>query len=228
MATPEEIEKAKEELIKINQELLKYSEENFPLPKEESDHWPVLYLFRHGQSLDNENFVFSGWRDSPLSKTGLAQASVLAKKLQDKKIDVGIHSGLNRSKKTLAIVINDNRISPVRVETDQRIIERNYGDLQGTSKTEMFLNDPGFYNQCHRAYDLPPKNGEGFKMVEERVFPFCAELKARMIKEKINVALSSHGNSMRVIRRFFEKLTIDEMCSLENPLGQDYCSYVIQ
>lgn len=48
-----------------------------------------------------------------------------------------------------------------------------------------------------------------------------------MKKEKLNVALSAHGNSMRPFRKHFEKLTIREMMELENP-WDDYFEYEIK
>ena len=228
MLAPEAVEKAKKELVRINEDLFRQSSLKFPLPKEESTEKPVLYVFRHGQSVDNEDFVFSGWRDSYLSETGINQARLLGERMGGKKIDLGIHSRLSRSLETLNIVLSylpDQK--SIRREMDDRIIERSYGILQGQSKVESFLTDRSLYEKYHRAYDFPAKDGESLKMVEERILPFCSELKQRMKKETINVAISAHSNSMRVLRRYFENLTIEEMSQLENPLAQDYCSYVI-
>ena len=228
MFAPEEIENAKKELIKINEELFRESCLKFPLPKEESSEKPTLYIFRHGQSADNENFLFSGWRDSPLSETGIKQARLLGEKLKVKKIDLGIHSRLSRSIDTLTIALADLPLHKnIIKELDDRVIERSYGVLQGQSKIDLFLTDRPLYERYHRAYDFPAKDGESLKMVEERVFPFCEQLASHMKKEVINVAVSAHSNSMRVLRRYFEKLTIEEMSQLEDPLAQDYCSYII-
>jgi len=65
------------------------------------------------------------------------------------------------------------------------------------------------------------------KMVEKRVLSFIKELLAFMKREKINVAISAHGNSMRPFRRYFEKLSIKEMSKLENP-WDDYFEYVVE
>ena len=56
------------------------------LPKEESDTLPTMYIFRHGQSEDNAEFIFSGWRDPGLTQKGIEQAEVLAEKIKDKKL----------------------------------------------------------------------------------------------------------------------------------------------
>jgi len=115
-----------------------------------------------------------------------------------------------------------------KVETDDRIIERNYGDLMGKSKTKMMQKNPELAAKYRRGYDFPPPHGESIKMVEKRVFPFCRDLVKRMKKERINIAVSAHGNSMRVMRRFFEKMNLEKMLTHENPLGMDYAAYVIK
>ena len=48
-----------------------------------------------------------------------------------------------------------------------------------------------------------------------------------MKKEKVNVALSAHGNSMRPFRKYFEKLNNQQMMNLENP-WDDYFVYEIK
>ncbi len=197
-----------------------------PLPKQESKTKPVLYVFRHGETNDNRRRIFSGWRQSRLTPLGIKQAEVLAEKLKNKRIDLAIQSHLIRSKHTLRIVLKYH--PKTKIETDDRIIERNYGGLTGTSKTALMNKNQELMAKYRRGYDFPPPHGESIKMVEKRVFPFCRELAKKMKKEKINVAVSAHGNSMRVLRRFFERMGIEEMLTHENPLGEDYASYVIK
>jgi len=194
------------------------------LPKKESLKYPEIYLFRHGETFDNKNRVFSGWRDSKLTLTGKKQAKVLAAKLLKHKVDLCITSRLSRSKETAAIVFRDRQ---VKFEIDDRIIERNYGDLSGTSKEKLMRED--FVNavKFRRFYETRPPNGESLKDVKERVFPFCRELVERIRKTGENVALSAHGNSMKAIRLYFEKLDIVDVLTQENPLGQDFAEYVV-
>lgn len=196
-----------------------------PLPKSTKD-GPVLYLFRHGETYDNRRRIFSGWRQSRLTPRGIKQAETLARKLKNKRIDLGIQSHLVRSRHTLKIVMKYH--PDAKIEKDDRIIERNYGDLSGTSKTALMKKNPELLAKYRRAYDFPPPHGESIRMVEKRVFPFCRDIVKRMKREKINVAVSAHGNSMRVIRRFFERMSIEQMLTHENPLGEDYASYVIK
>ena len=75
---------------------------------------------------------------------------------------------------------------------------------------------------ARRSYDVPPPGGESVKDVEKRVRSFIKDLLKKMKKEKANVAISAHGNSMRPFRRYFEKLTISQMMKLENPWDKHF------
>ncbi|MEK6845782.1 MAG: histidine phosphatase family protein, partial [Nanoarchaeota archaeon] len=78
-----------------------------------------------------------------------------------------------------------------------------------------------------RSYAHAPPSGESVKMVEKRVNLFIRELLKKMKKEKINVAISAHGNSMRPFRKYFEHLSIKQMMQLENP-WDNYFEYTIE
>lgn len=196
------------------------------LPKAESPTNPEIIVFRHGQTHDNINKIFSGWRDTDLTETGIKQAQMLAKLLKEKQIDLCITSPLKRSKKTAEIALKYHK--DVLFEEDPRIIERNYGTLTGTSKQKLTEQNPELAIRYRRSYDFPPPQGESYKMVEERVFKFCDELVTRVKKQNINVVVCCHGNSMRAIRKYFEKLPLIDTLTIENPLGKDFAMYVVK
>jgi bisphosphoglycerate-dependent phosphoglycerate mutase len=52
-------------------------------------------------------------------------------------------------------------------------------------------------------------------MAEKRVISFLKQLKEWLIYNPGNIAISCHKNSMRVIVRYFEKLTVKEMLQKE-------------
>lgn len=197
-----------------------------PLPKDESPVDPEIYVFRHGESTDNIAKRFSGWRDANLTEKGLKQAEILAEKLKGKDIQLCISSPQIRAKETARIALKYHK--DMVFELDQRIMERNYGDLTGQSKERWMKEHPELAIKYRRGYDFPPPNGESLKMVEERVFPFCDEVVERARRNNMNIAISCHGNSMRAIRRYFEDLSIVEELTLENPLAQDYAEYVVK
>lgn len=88
-----------------------------------------LYLVRHGQTDWNIGKQAQGVADIELNATGIAQAEAL----RDRIAAEGLHfdyvyaSPLRRAKKT-AQIITDNRPDIIY---DARIVERDYGDLEG-------------------------------------------------------------------------------------------------
>ncbi len=177
-----------------------------------------MFVFRHAETIDNSNSIFSGWRDPDLTPKGLLQAQDVAKQLEQEKIDYAFTSHLLRAKNTLEIVLKPHLNVPVFM--DDRLIERCYGTLQGKSKVELAAEKPEWFAKIHRGYDLAPPEGESLKMVESRTLPFIVQLKKWLQQNPGNVAISCHGNSMRPIRRAFENLSLEQMLKLENPQDQ--------
>jgi len=174
-----------------------------------------IYLFRHGATQDNSDGVFSGWRDVPLNKKGIRDAKIVALRLKDKNFTFAFQSDLIRSRQTLSEVLKFHK--HVRVMTDARIKERNYGALQG--KTHLDVSQKygtDKYDEWHRGYENRPPKGESLKDVESRVLDFIKSLIEMMMDEKVSVAVSAHGNSMRAFRKYFEKLSTSEMCKIYN------------
>lgn len=170
---------------------------------------------------DNSEGVFSGWRDVALSKRGIRDAKIVALRLRDKKFTLAFQSDLLRSKQTLREVLKFHK--GIKVITDKRIRERNYGELQGKTHLEI-VQKSGVrkYDEWHRGYENRPPKGESLKDVESRVVHFIRYLIDLMGDEKVNVAVSAHGNSMRAFRKYFEKLSTDEMCKLYNDYESVY------
>lgn len=199
------------------------------LPKEESDEFSTIYIFRHGQTEDNEKYIFSGWREPKLTKEGEEQALILAEKLKSKKIDRLISSPQIRAVDTMKLAVSHNELAKdLPIEIDERIKERSYGEFTGKSKLDIQLENPEKLMSIRRSFDFVPSNGESIKMVCIRVKEFCEELVQSLKGSKTNVAISCHGNSIRGFRKYFENLTDEETSKVETPLGQDYAAYVIK
>lgn len=174
-----------------------------------------LLVFRHSETTDNSNGVFSGWRDSELTQKGFFQAQKIAKQLAQHQIDYAFTSHLKRAKQTMKIVLEGHPQVPVFV--DDRLIERCYGLFQGRSKKELEEEDPEFYAKFHRGYSTAPPEGESIAMVQKRVMPFFEQLKEWLRQNSGNVAISCHNNSIRPFRRIFENLSLTQMCEIESP-----------
>ncbi len=174
-----------------------------------------LFVFRHAEAFDNSREIFSGWRDSKLTLKGVAQAKKITKQLERYSIDYAFTSHLRRARKTLEIVLEAH--PPVPVFIDDRLIERCYGLLQGKSKRNVAREDPAWYAQVHRGYEVVPPKGESLRMVEKRVLSFLEQLRDWLGQNPGNVAISCHSNSIRPIRRVFENLSIEQMLQLVSP-----------
>lgn len=177
-----------------------------------------IFIFRHGQTVDNKNHIFSGWRQSDLSEDGIEEAKGIGEKLKNELVIKAYQSDLVRSQHTLELVLNGFH-KDVEIVTDQRIKERDYGDLTGRNKDELEKEDPDKFRLWHRSYDVAPPGGESIEMVEKRVLEFLNEAKSSWKKDDV-IFISGHGNSIRPMRRYFENMTIEQMCSYEYTPGE--------
>lgn len=178
-----------------------------------------IFVFRHGETSDNKDRIFSGTRDVDLTENGVAEAEDIAEKLKDEKVTKAYASEQRRSRHTLDIVLRFHPdIVPI---ADNRIRERDYGNLTGKNKDETAKQFPTDYPLWHRSYDTPPPNGESIKDVEERVVSFLDEVIPTFAKEDV-ILISAHGNSIRPMRKYFEGLSNDEMATFEHEKGKIY------
>lgn len=199
------------------------------MPKDENPLYPIIYIFRHGQSEDNQEMIFSGWRDAKLTEKGIEQALEIADKLKDKKIDYLYSSTQSRAIDTLKYAISKNEnAKKLEIHQDIRLRERSYGDLQGTSKLELFLENEELCNEYRRSYSKRASNGENLDDVCQRVEDFIIEVLPKIKDNHLNVAISCHGNSIRGFRKYFENLSPEQLVKIETPLGSDYIAYSIK
>lgn len=173
-----------------------------------------IFVIRHGETTDNKEKIFSGNRDVDLTEEGIEEAKKIGEQLRNEKITKAYESNQLRSRHTLSLTL-DGYHKNVQITADPRIRERDYGDLTGTSKVETEKKMPEKYKLWHRSYDVPPPNGESIKDVEERVSDFLRDEMPKWGKDDV-VLISAHGNSIRPIRKYFEGLTNEEMCSFEH------------
>ena len=173
-----------------------------------------LFVITHCESCYNKRGIFTGRIDSKLTPKGYRFTKKIAERLKNEKIDVAYSSSLSRSKQTLKYIMKYH--PKTKVVIDDRIIERDYGELSRKSKKKYEKEHPDLYPIYHRSYEIPPPGGESIKQVEKRVLPFIRDVIKLMKEKKINVLVVTHGNSIRPIRRYFEHLTPEEMMKLEN------------
>lgn len=181
-----------------------------------------IYIFRHGQTTYNRDGRFTGITDAKLTKKGIEDAKIIAERLKNKKIHIAYCTKLSRSKETLKEVLHNHPECKLLV-TDNRLIERNYGRLNGKTHYEIVKKyGTEKYDAWHRSYTHRPPKGESFADVEKRVKEFVNNLKKLAKGPTLTVAISAHGNSIRLFRKIMEHLTIKETIALTIPYDKYY------
>jgi len=182
-----------------------------------------LVLVRHGQSQWNLENRFTGWVDVDLSPLGVEEAEKAGKILKGTEFDVLFTSVLLRAKRTAEIILNEMGITEIDTFRDQALNERHYGDLQGLNKAETAQKFGD--EQVHiwrRSYDVSPPNGESLKDTQERVLPYFEANIKPLIEAGKNILIVAHGNSLRALVMYMEKLSTEEVLQLNIPTGVPY------
>ncbi len=182
----------------------------------------TLVLVRHGQSEWNKKNLFTGWADVGLTEQGVAEAHKAASLLKEKGLtfDEAFTSGLKRAQNTLSIILQDMGQTDIPVSRDKALNERDYGDLVGLNKDDA--RKKWGEEQVHiwrRSYDVPPPGGESLKMTAERTIPYFEKEILPRVEAGETILVSAHGNSLRSIIMWLEKLTPEQVVKLELATG---------
>ena len=149
----------------------------------------MIYFVRHGSTDWNEHINEKGQRDPklqgradiPLNNKGIAQALATAETLKNIKFDRVICSPLTRTRQTCDIIYNGDK----PVEYDERIIERDFGEFEGFTRTQF-----DFKAYCNAFSSPKLLYAEPIPAVQDRVYNLLDELKR---KPNENVLIVSHG-----------------------------------
>lgn len=206
-----------------------------------------LVLLRHGQSTWNKENRFTGWTDVPLTEQGVNEAKKAGRTLKENgfKFDIVVTSVLKRAIDTTDIVLKEMKLKNVKVIKSWEMNERHYGALQGLSKSEMAQKyGEGQVHIWRRSYDVRPPaldkndrrwpgNDPLYKNVPKSKLPLTECLKdnvARtlpywkkeivpLLRQKKKVLVSTHGNSLRALVKYLDKMSGDEIVKFEIPTG---------
>ena len=206
-----------------------------------------LVLIRHGESTWNLENRFTGWTDVDLTPTGVAQAQEAGRLLKagGYDFDIAYTSVLKRAVWTLWHGLDQMDRTWLPVVKDWRLNERHYGALQGLNKADMAKQ----YGDAQvlvwrRSYDTPPPAleptdprsersdrryaglspdqvplTECLKDTVARVLPCWNECLAPAIRSGQRVLVAAHGNSIRALVKYLDKVGDDEIVHLNIPNG---------
>lgn len=179
-----------------------------------------LVIVRHGQSAWNLENRFTGWVDVDITEKGEEEARSAGEKLKAFKFDKAYTSALKRAQRTLEIALNVSGQPDLEIVKNEALNERHYGDLQGANKAETA--EKYGEDQVHvwrRSYDVAPPNGESLKDTADRVIPYFEKVIVPELKSGKNIIISAHGNSLRALIMYLEKLSPEEILKVEIPTG---------
>ncbi|TVR07786.1 MAG: 2,3-bisphosphoglycerate-dependent phosphoglycerate mutase [Salinarimonadaceae bacterium] len=182
----------------------------------------LLVLVRHGQSEWNKLNLFTGWRDPGLTELGVEEAIKGGRLLKERGLtfDIAFTSVLTRAQKTLDLILAEIGQSGLETIRDQRLNERDYGDLAGLNKDDARAK--WGEEQVHiwrRSYDVPPPGGESLRDTVARVLPYyIREIQPRVMRGE-RVIVAAHGNSLRALIMVLEGYTQETIPSLELATG---------
>ena len=175
-----------------------------------------LVIFRHGQSVWNLENKFTGWVDIELTEKGIEEAIKAGQKLKGYKFDLAYASNLQRAQKTLSLALEQSGQSGIPVIYNEALNERMYGDLQGLNKADTAVK----YGEeqvkiWRRSYDIAPPNGESLKDTAARVIPYFESEIVPKLKAGKNIVIAAHGNSLRALIMYLEKMTPAQILEFE-------------
>ena len=180
-----------------------------------------LALVRHGQTTYNLQGLWTGWIDAQLTEHGVAEARNAAQNLTDIEFDRDFSSSLSRAKDTLLVIQQDTQHEGIPTHHAEALRERNYGIYGGKNKWEIkkLVGDEAF-QEMRRGWDTEIPEGETSRDVHERVSDhFDQEMLPRLINGE-NLLVVAHGNSIRVLEKKLEHLSVEDFMKLEIGTGE--------
>jgi 2,3-bisphosphoglycerate-dependent phosphoglycerate mutase len=204
-----------------------------------------LVLLRHGESTWNRENRFTGWTDVDLSERGIEearQAGILLKE-GGYVFDVAFTSVLKRAIKTLGIALDV--LDQLPVHKSWRLNERHYGGLQGLNKAETAARHGEEQTKIwRRSYDIPPPPlepgderhpsrdpryatvtpddlplTESLKDTVARFLPYWHGAVAPEIAAGRRVLIAAHGNSLRALVKYLDRISDQDIVELNIPTG---------
>jgi len=206
----------------------------------------TLILLRHGNSIWNQQNLFTGWVDVDLSDQGRAEAKRAGELLAESglKPDLLYTSRLKRAINTANIALAAADRGWIDVKRSWRLNERHYGALQGMDKAQTLAEyGPEQFQIWRRSFDVPPPpiadsspysqsqddryldlgdqvpKTECLKDVLIRMMPLWdAEIKPDLGAGK-TVLVTAHGNSLRALVKHLDGISDEDIAELNIPTG---------
>ena len=207
----------------------------------------TLVIVRHGESTWNQENLFTGWHDVPLSPKGELEADAAGRTMADAGLafDVSHTSLLTRAVDTANRALATLGQPWLPVQRSWRLNERHYGALQGLDKKATAARHGAEQtNLWRRSYDVPPPavgpdhpehpardpryrllppdvlpGTECLKDVVARVLPYWHDQVVPQLRAELTVLVVAHGNSLRALVKHLESIADEDIAELNIPTG---------
>lgn len=108
----------------------------------------LVYLLRHGETAWNAaGNRYCGRTDIDLSESGRRQAERTAGALENIAFKAVFCSTLRRSLETGSILLNNRNESSMQIQTDERLLELDFGRWEGKTAAEIRQSDPELWQR---------------------------------------------------------------------------------
>ena len=204
----------------------------------------TLVLLRHGESEWNAKNLFTGWVDVDLTAKGEAEARRGGELIREHDLlpDVVHTSVQRRAIRTAELSLHAADRHWIAVRRSWRLNERHYGALQGKNKKQT-LQEFGEeqFMLWRRSYDTPPppiepgaeygQDGDAryagidaprtecLKDVVARMLPYWETEVVPDLRSGKTVLLAAHGNSLRALVKYLDRISDDAIAGLNIPTG---------
>ena len=174
----------------------------------------MIYLIRHGQTEFNRDNRVQGRFDSPLTALGIAQAEAAGARLAEIATAEGgpwrvVCSPQGRARRSAGLIAG--ALGLASPEPDARLIEIDYGALDGLLRSEIDSRWPHFAGRRGVFLDVP--DAEPIAGVRGRAASWLADAEA----EKGHVVAVAHAGIGRVIRAVYAGLPDEALRTMETP-----------
>lgn len=142
----------------------------------------TIYLVRHAETIFNQKNKLQGLINGELSEKGLKQANLLRQKFNSYDVDFCYCSPLLRTMQTAFTLVGDRCL----ILKDERLIERNLGQLEG--KSRKLYDVEKYWN-----YDLN-SNYLGVEKIQD-LYQRCEEFLNDLLKQHLDqkILIVSHS-----------------------------------
>lgn len=127
----------------------------------------LVTLVRHGESVDNQQVIWAGFRDTPLTNNGVNQARALGQAFANVSLTAIYSSDLKRAAMTADEILRSNRsIPPPPLVQSKSLREQHFGQAEGQSYASVEWARAST-SQDARTFRFP--EGESLEEVNARI-----------------------------------------------------------